>query len=338
MSEPSLLTALIPMSKEAYAGLLKAAAPSFARAVADLVINNGDDWLIFRYLKTEQAFYLAFVFRWEDRVEDIIQRPYFEALLGAAAVMAPDARGRVLISAGALNFMAEEIDAAFTLTASGVERSDLVDNTEKTAFDRLLNKYLFATKPSERTYQEAMQKPSTLDPVIKKKALALLEDHRCKVALERVPNATPLQPVRLFERYHTNGHFMVFRQAGHGMMPLVGFDPATTVQRPWGACDARHVAVRGHVIETDPAKFRVINMPGCEGDAFYRDDVSVYSPDCRRIEGADPKTFKFVGGMAKAGCTTSSAIGSLFRRTRASRPRSKTIRRARRPTGRPGLR
>ncbi len=261
------------------------------------MINNSEDWLIFRHLKAEQAFYLALVFRWEDRAEDIIQRPCFQALIGATATHPSGTQGRVLISAGAMNFMEDEIDAAFTLTASGAERSDPVDIEEKEAFDTLLNKYFFATKPSERPYQEAMLQPSTLDPVITKRALALMEEHRRRVAIERVPHATPLQPVRLFERYHYNGHFVVFREAGHGMRPLPGFDAATTVQQPWGASDARHVAVRGNVIETDPAKFRVIKIPVSEGEAFYRDDTHVYTPDCRRIEGADAKTLAFVGGM-----------------------------------------
>ena len=194
-----------------------------------------------------------------------------------------------------MNFMADEIDAAFTLTPAGAHRDDHVADAEKQRFDALLNTHLFASNPYNAPYQEAMRKPSVLDTRIRTSTEALLEVHRARIAIERLPHATPLQPVRLFEGYHYNGHFMVFRAPG-GMRPLTGFDAATTVQRPWGASDAHHVAVRGEVIATDPAAFRVTTLPNSDGDAFYRDNKHVYGNDRQVIDGADPKSFKFVAG------------------------------------------
>ena len=295
MAEPSLLVASIPMDPTAYQRFVKAVADEFAAAAADIVINSSEDWLIFRYLKKEQSFFLAFVFRWSDAAEDIMKRPYFVALAKACEFLSAGHEGRMIISAGALNFMQDEIDAAFTLKGSGQQRQDAVDETEQKRFDGLLNKYLFAIEPGSTPYQDAMRKPSILEPKIRKKVDVLLEVRRQRIAIERVPHATPPQPVRLFENYHYNGHFMLYRKPG-GMRPLAGLDPYTTLQRPWGASDTSHVAVGHRLIATDPSKFRVIPIPGGEGDALYRDERHVYDIQCRVIPGADPKSFKYIAG------------------------------------------
>jgi hypothetical protein len=71
--------------------------------------------LIFRRDRTVSALHLVFIFRWADRAKAIMQRPYFEALLGATAFMDEGERGRVVIWPSAMNFLAGGIEAAFVL-------------------------------------------------------------------------------------------------------------------------------------------------------------------------------------------------------------------------------
>ena len=125
MSEPSLLTAHVPLEKASYERFIKQITPAFATAAASIIIDNSEDWLVLRYVKAEQALLLAFVFRWSDQAEAIMRRPYFSELLRVTDFMADGTSGRALISAGAMNFMADEIDAAFTLIPAGAHRDPI---------------------------------------------------------------------------------------------------------------------------------------------------------------------------------------------------------------------
>ena len=292
MTEPSLLTAFVPMQATAYARWLRGpAGQSFAEAAASIIVNGHEDYLILRYLKSEQAVYLAYVFRWADQPEDIMERPYFKDLLGASSLMEVGARGRILISPGAMNFLADGVEAAFTLTHDGPLRDDICPQAELAQFDDLLNTHVFGVNIGEAPYQDAVRNPRILDPKLRKKVDALLEAHRQKVALERLPQATPLHPVRLFDRYHYNGHFVMFAYQG-AIKPVPELDAATCRQQSWGASDASHVAIGGCVIATPPEKFKAYRFG--EDLCFFTDGSSIYGPDFKPIAGSDPKTFKLV--------------------------------------------
>ena len=96
-----------------------------------IIIDNSEDWLVLRFVKAEKALFLAFVFRWSDQAEEIMQRPYFSELLRVTDFMADGTSGRVLISAGAMNFMEDDIDAAFTLSSAGARRDDAAGIADK---------------------------------------------------------------------------------------------------------------------------------------------------------------------------------------------------------------
>jgi hypothetical protein len=294
MTEPALLTAFLPMPEQAFRRFLRGGAGElFAEAAADIVINGSEDWLVLRYLKKEAALYLAYVLRWADRSEDIMARPYFKALLDAPEFIEAGSCGRIIISPGAMNFLIDGVEAAFTVTPQGCSRDDAVPAAEMNRFDSLMNTHVFKVGIGERSYQEAVRDFRVFDPKLRKRVDELLESHRQRVALERIPTATPLRPVRLFDRYHCNGLFMIFKQPGE-MRPLAGLDAATCRQREWGASDAGHVAVDGRVIATDPERFRIHRCG--EGVTFYSDAHAVYGPDLKPLRGADPKTFKHVKG------------------------------------------
>jgi hypothetical protein len=297
MTEPALLTAFIPMGVQTYQRFLKGkGGEAFARAAADIIVNGSEDYLVLRYLKTEAALYLAYIFRWADLPEDIVKRPYFKGILDAGGLVTPGARGRALISPGALNFLSDGVEAAFTITSGDSRRDDNVPDDEMRFFDGLLNTYVFkGAEIGAKSYQEAMLNAKVLDPKLRKQVGALLELDRQRVARERVPKATALHPVRLFEAYHYNGHFVVFRETGGlGVRPAPGLDPDDLRPAPWGASDSRHVVVSGRVIETDPSDFKV-HVCG-EEPTFFTDARYVYGPDLAVLPGADPKKFRCIKG------------------------------------------
>jgi hypothetical protein len=218
-----------------------------------------------------------------------MQRPYFQALLGASAFMEEGERGRVLISPGAYNFLAWGIEAAFILEPGGSKRDDKLSEAEMKRFNELLNKMLFDPEMAGLSYSEVIRRPKFFDTKLRKKVDAQLEKHRQRVAIERLPQATALHPVRLCANYHYNGHFMIYTAPGV-IRPLPKLEPASFRQRDWGGSDAGHVVIEGRVIATEPESF---TGHGCgEGLRFYIDSERVYWPSLEPIEGADPKSFK----------------------------------------------
>ncbi len=294
MTEPSLLVAHAPLSRQAFDRFVGRSGSTFAAVAARIVADRSEDWLVLRHLGTEEAIFMAFVHRWADTAEEIMTRPYFTELLQLTDFMDEGAVGRVVISAGAMNFLEDEIDAAFTLTRDGASRdAGGLDVAEKRRFDRLLKRRLFADGFDGRSYQEAMKRAGVLDAAVRKTALGLIERRRRELAARRLPGATPRAPVRLFAGLHYNGCFAVWYDTGK-VRPLPGLDPFTAEQTPWGARDARHAVVAGRLIPTDPARFRPIRAGGA--GAVFRDARRVYRADGEVIAGADPSTFRYVGG------------------------------------------
>ena len=155
MTEPSLLVAHAPLSRQAFDRFVGRSGSTFAAVAARIVADRSEDWLVLRHLGTEEAIFMAFVHRWADTAEEIMTRPYFTELLQLTDFMDEGAVGRVVISAGAMNFLEDEIDAAFTLTRDGASRdAGGLDVAEKRRFDRLLKRRLFAVGFDGRSYQE----------------------------------------------------------------------------------------------------------------------------------------------------------------------------------------
>jgi hypothetical protein len=214
MTEPSLLAASIDIKEPAFGRFLRGkAGAAFAQAAASIIIGGLDDILILRRDKTVSALHLVFVFRWADRAKAIMQRPYFEALLGASAFMDEGERGRVVIWPSAMNFLAGGIEAAFVLEPGGSKRDDKLDEAEMNRFNELFDKTLFDPKLAGLSYSEVIRRPKFFETKLRKKVETLLAKHRQRVASERVAQATALHPVRLCNSYHYNGHFIIYAAA-----------------------------------------------------------------------------------------------------------------------------
>lgn len=292
MTEPTLLAASIDIKEPAFSKFLRGnAGAAFAQAAASIIIGGLEDILILRRDKTMSALHLVYLFRWADRAKDIMQRPYFEALLGASAFMEEGERGRVVISP-ATNFVTDGIEAAFVLEPGGSKRDDKLNEGEMKRFNELLDMTLFDPKLAGLSYSEVIRRPKFFEIKLRKKVEILLDNHRQRMVIERLPQATPLHPVRLCPNYHFNGHFMIYAESGV-VRPLLGLDAATFRQRDWGGSDARHVVIGGRVIAMDPENFKG-HVCSDEGDRFYTDSERVYWPSLEPIEGADPKSFKCI--------------------------------------------
>lgn len=292
MTEPSLLTAFAPMDEAEFKTFCRKHGPAFAQAAADIVVAGSEDFLLLRYLKAQRALYLAFVFRWADRAEDIEKRPYFKTLIESCQLMRAGESAWIVVAYGAMNFLADGVEKAWRLTPEGAIEITLDAATLK-GCDALLNANLFRKGMTEGVYQQAMLKPSVLATPIRKQAETLLEKRRRRLASEAAPDATPEKPVCLFSGYHFNGRFVVRYDIG-ALTPLPDLDPTTMRQKPWGAIDARHAVVGDRVIATDPARFRAVPLKSTEGLSFYRDDRAVYNSRGARVEGADPASFRHV--------------------------------------------
>jgi hypothetical protein len=299
MTEPSLLAAAIQMKEPTARKFLRGAAgDAFAQAAASIIVDGLDDFMILRYAKDIGALQLVFMFRWADRAEEIMKRPYFEALLRACDHLEADERGRILISPGAMNFLQDGVEVAFLLQRGAATRADTMDDAEMTRFDQLLQETLYAPKIAQLAFADAIRKPKVFDAALRKKVEQSLKLHRQRVAIERLPRADALRPVRLCAKYHFNGSFMLYAAPGE-VRPLIGLDPHSFRQQNWGGSDARHVVVDHRVLATDPENFKAIAIAD-EGVKIYMDAQRVYWPNLDPIDGADPKSFKCVShGFAR---------------------------------------
>lgn len=292
MTEPSLLTCCAPMSEAGFKTFCRKSGPAFAQAAAEIVAAGSEDFLLLRYLKKEQALYLAFVFRWADRSKDIERRDYFNALLEAGPLMPEGGEAWVMIAYGAMNFLSDGIDKAWLMSRDGA-RESMPDAAALARYDALLNANLFRKGLLDKAYQAAMQNSTVLAAALRKQAETLLGVRRRRMAVEMAPKATPEKPVCFFSGYHYNGRFVVRYDTGV-LTPLPTLDPATMEQKPWGAVDARHAVIGDAVVETDPAVFRAVKTPGGSELSFYRDSRFVYSAQGEPLAGADPATFRHV--------------------------------------------
>jgi hypothetical protein len=292
MSEPSLMIALLPMEQDAFRALMRGPlGDAYAKTVARILINGLEDRIVLRWLKAEQAAFIAVIHRWEDRPEEVMQRAYFTELETVPAALRAKSRGRLLFSPGAMNFLADGVEAGFVITPAGLEPANDATPEEMQTFDALLNSYLFKGNWHGLPYHDAINLPSVLDKLIAANVARRLEAHRVETARDRLPRATFAEPVRLFEGYHCTGSMLLSRGINRVSL-LDRVDPASLHQTSYGAADTQRVVVRGRVLDADPQAFKVRRLG--EDEAFYTDGHSVFWPDATPIDGVDAKRFKFV--------------------------------------------
>jgi hypothetical protein len=292
LSEPSLMIALLPMEQDAFRALMRGPlGDAFADAIARILINGLEDRIVLRWLKAEQAAFIAVIHRWEDRPDEVMQRAYFTELKTVPAALRAKSRGRLLFSPGAMNFLEDGVEAGFVFTSTGLEPADAATPEEMKTFDALLNSYVFKGDWHEHPYHDAIRLPAVVDKLVAANVARRLEEHRVETARDRLPRATFAEPVRLFEGYHSTGRMLLSR--GTQRLSLLDrIDPVSVRQTSYGAADTQRIVVRGRVLDADPQAFKVHRI-GADA-AFYTDGQSVYWPDATPIDGVDAKRFKLV--------------------------------------------
>jgi hypothetical protein len=286
------MIALLPMEQNAFRDLMRGPLGDvYADAIARILINGLEDRIVLRWLKAEQAAFIAVIHRWEDRPEEVMQRAYFTELKTVPTALRAKSRGRLLFSPGAMNFLEDGVEAGFVITSAGLERADEAAPEEMQTFNVLLNSYVFKGDWHEMPYHDAIKLPTVLEKLVSASVARRLEAHRVETARDRLPRATFAEPVRLFEGHHSTGRMLLSRGTQRFAL-LERIDPASLRQTSYGAEDTQRVVVRGRVLDADPQAFKVRRIG--EDEAFYTDGHSVYWPDATPIDGADAKRFKLV--------------------------------------------
>jgi hypothetical protein len=261
-----------------------------ANAIAHIVTDGQSDVVVFKYLEKEQALFVHYFFYYRVLLEDMLAASDLSAILNIAAfkdIATPD---RAVISLDAVNFKEEGPAAGFVIEPGGSRRNDVFDDIEIDTFDALIGEHFFKFSDEFGAHGAPWRTNSrVLDRKLRRKVDRLLEMHRLRVANERIPDGTPLQPVRLCDHFHYNGHFVVF--SGHTLCALPQLDPRSFRQTPYGAADAQYAVVGHEVIRTDPDRFKMLH----KGETiFYKDAEHIYDEQLAPVPGADPKTFKLI--------------------------------------------
>lgn len=294
MSEPCSFTALIHMTPEAFAALMRSKTlDPLAGAIAGIVTDGLSDVVVFKYLKKEQALVAHYYFYYPEALEDILEQPGVSALLAASQFKDVDAADRAVISHDANNFKESEPSAGFLIEQGQFGREDSFDAQTIDAFERLLDQHFFKfAEGLSGAGGQWVQNSRIIDTKLRRKVERKLEERQLLIAKEQIPSATPLRPVRLFDKFHYNGHFVLWTQP-KPPLPLIGIDPQTLRQTAYGAVDADHVMAGGVVLPTDPARFKALR----KGDTtFYVSAERVYNARMEPVSDVEPKTFKLVHG------------------------------------------
>lgn len=292
MSEPCSFTALIHMTPEALAALMRSRTlDPLADAIAGIVTDGLNDIVVFKYLKKEQALFAHYYFYYPEGLESILQQPGVSSLLAASEFKDAEVADRAVVSHDANNFTQSEPSAGFAIERGRFSRKDSFDAQTITAFDRLLDQHFF--KVAEGLSDSGGQwfkNSRVIDTKLRRKVERKLEARQLLIARERVPSATSFRPVRLFDKYHYNGHFVLW-SGRSPLVPLIGIDPHTIRQTGYGTADTNHVIVDGLVLRTDPARFKALR----KGETtFYVSADCVYDDRMSPVAEADPKSFKLV--------------------------------------------
>ncbi|MDT2020319.1 DKNYY domain-containing protein [Methylocella sp. CPCC 101449] len=291
MSEPSSFTALIHMSADAYSRLMRGKTLTpLAEAIAGIVVDRSKDIVVFTYLKKEQALFAHVYFYYPLDLDAIIAHPGVAAILRVADVKDTDIADRAVISHDANNFTQSEPSAGFRLERGSFHRDDAFDAGDIAAFDKRIDKQFFKfAEDLDPGSAQWLDNRRIIDTGLRRKVERSLDVRRAEIAKERVPQATPLEPVRLCNGYHYNGHFMLATDGG--LRPLPQLDPMSFRQTNYGGADADHVVFGKQVLRTDPSHFKMLSKSETH---FYVGADNVFDGEGNAIAGADPKTFKLV--------------------------------------------
>ncbi|MBU4610046.1 hypothetical protein IMZ29_05670 [Achromobacter sp. GG226] len=297
MSEPCSFTALVHMTPPAFAAMMRSKAlEPLAEAIAASVTDGLDDVVVFKYLKKEQALVVHCYFHYDRPLEDLLAQPEIEAILKAVQVKDLEGVDRAVISHDANNFLASPPSAGFAIRPGTCAREDGFDAATLARFDAVQDAHFFKIADQfQRQDRPWFTSSRIVDPALRRKIERKLQARRQAIAKSQLPNATLLQPVRLFADYHYNGHLVLWRDHG-ALVPLPGVDPYTLKQTAYGVADATQVVVRGQVVRTDPARFKAV---GSQAATFYVCPDGVLDTEARRIPGADPATFTVQGPFGR---------------------------------------
>lgn len=293
MSEPCSFTALIHMTPEAFAALMRSKTlDPLADAIVRIVTNGLNDVVVFKYLKKDEALFAHCYFHYEEPLEALLEAPGIAAILAASAFKDMDTVDRAVISHDANNFTQSEPSAGFVIRRGAVDRDDSFDAPAIAAFDRLQDQHFFKLAETFGDGGHWIHNRRVLDTKLRRKVQRKLEARQRLIAKERIPTATALRPVRLFDKYHYNGRFMLW-SGRSPILPLPQIDPHTVRQTAYGAADADHVVVDGVVLRTNPAKFKALRN---DNTTYFVGPDAVYDAKMIPVAQADPKTFALVHG------------------------------------------
>lgn len=278
------------MTPEAYGRLMRGKLlDPLADAIAKIVADGSKDIVVFNYIKKEQALFAHVYFHYPMDLDEILRHPGVSTILQIRDAKDTEIVDRAIVSHDALNFKDEEPTAGFAIEQGACRRDDAFDAGTIDVFDALIGRHFFRfTDDMSPGGTQWLKNHRIVDSKLRRKAERHLEARRLQIARERLPHATSLEPVRLCNRYHYNGRFVL--NSGSGLRPLPEIDPESFRQTAYGAADAEHVVVGGHhVLRTDPARFRMLSK---SETTFYVGADGVYDDKLNPIPGADAGTFR----------------------------------------------
>lgn len=298
MSQPVALIARIPLTEEAFKKFLRSkAARLLIDCVADELIRPSQAYMVFRYLKPEQALFAFFYFNHGNA--ELLQASREWQALQQLATHATGSQGFVLHSLDALNLF-DDIAAAYQVVDGRCVETPMarLQGLDTPKFLKDCQKYFFAA--TEVDFALQVERSRVVDKSIARRARERVEEYRIEQLASKLHLASFVEPMYLFGDYFFNGQFVYHR--GGDTTPLPGIDAGSFRPAAWGGIDTHHAVVLAEVLPVDVASFEMLQ----KGETrFYKDRSQVFSanfhgrahgdPWLQRLPQADAPSFKLHG-------------------------------------------
>lgn len=295
MSQPVALIARIPLTEETFKKFLRTKASRLLiECVADELIRPSNAYLVFRYLKLEQALFAFFHFNHGNA--ELLRESREWQVLQQLATHATGSQGFVLHSLDALNLF-DDIVAAYQVVDGRCVETPMaeLEGLDLPKFLKECQKYFFAA--TEVHFALQVERGRVVDKSIARRSRERVEELRIEQLADKLHGASFVQPMYLFGDYFFNGQF-VYHKGGE-ITPLPGIEAASFRSAAWGGIDAQHAVVHNQVLPVDAASFQMLQKGETE---FYKDQAQVFSTDfhgetawprqLQRMPQADAPSFK----------------------------------------------
>lgn len=289
MSEPAGIIGLIKIDEKSLRHYLKFdSAQLLINSIHEAIKSESDDFYIFKFDKKNEM--LSILISYDGGDSETVQGNDFIALKELSRVFTHTTNGFLIGYNNIIN--QEEIIFALEAQPSGWGS---IENSKINEFQYdIIDTFKLTSQFIQEKLSQCYSSKFLFAPIIANLNKLAKKENQINT-LVNIPNATPVNPVNLFNNFYYNGHHVFYIE--RGVHILEDLDPHSLRSTKYGASDEVHVVVKTYndnyvTLKTDVKKFKSLSDFNRQ---FYLTETQVYDgADMTLIPEASPKSFKIL--------------------------------------------